>query len=756
MEYDHSGHQTKLIDKNAGTTEYRYSIFKELMYQKDANNNAYEMSYDQLGRIIAKQELISGQTTHYTYVANGNGINQLEKTKESTHNISETYTYDNINRVIQLKETIDNQDYNTDYVYDTYSNLVATTSPSGFRVDKHYTEHGYLDQVKHGNQTIWEATAMNAYLQYTETSKGNGLSTIKSYNAHGLPTAYVVSDPSVQNLSFTFDLKNGNLLSREDMTQGLLETFEYDPLNRLIQTKLNGTTHFNMEYAKNGNISAKTDAGNYSYDGSKINAVASVSNPNTNISLLQQDITYTIFNSPKKITEDNHQLSLIYGPNEQRIKTIATDGTNTTTKYFLGDYEKIIDGASGTITEVNYIAGGDGLTAMYVQKNGIGEMHHVYTDHLGSILTVTDDAGEIEVKQNFDAWGRDRNPSTWDYAGANKVGNHNGFEWLHRGYTEHEHLSNFDLINMNGRVYDPILARMLSPDNYVQSPLNTQSYNRYSYVINNPLKYTDPSGEIWGWIGAAVSITWIYLKGVNDNGGNINLTQWSGTDANGNPLFYNFGVSIGGGGVNAIGFGLNSGSPTPNVFINMQPNLSTPGNNFSYVDASRFEPSYDFPAMREINPDYFNAKHAGNGGGSGEGRGIVMGGITGTLSLGIIGGSIELGLAMDGKDNIRPYVTLEHATGFDLSVGGVLNLHTPKGPGKLSFNDIEGYGESYNAALGPLDYTYGGNSLYQNSWTPDSHSNSFNIFKTEGFGVSVGTPIGTTYNKGNTWIFGKP
>ncbi len=63
-----------------------------------------------------------------------------------------------------------------------------------------------------------------------------------------------------------------------------------------------------------------------------------------------------------------------------------------------------------------------------------------------------------------------------------------------RGYTFHEHLPQFALINMNGRVYDPVLGRFLSPDPYVQAPTNTQNYNRYSYCINNPLKYVDLSG----------------------------------------------------------------------------------------------------------------------------------------------------------------------------------------------------------------------------------------------------------------------
>ncbi len=64
-----------------------------------------------------------------------------------------------------------------------------------------------------------------------------------------------------------------------------------------------------------------------------------------------------------------------------------------------------------------------------------------------------------------------------------------------RGFTGHEHIDLFDLVNMDGRVYDPRLGRFLSPDPYVQDPTYSQSLNRYTYCINNPLKYTDPTGE---------------------------------------------------------------------------------------------------------------------------------------------------------------------------------------------------------------------------------------------------------------------
>jgi RHS repeat-associated protein len=125
---------------------------------------------------------------------------------------------------------------------------------------------------------------------------------------------------------------------------------------------------------------------------------------------------------------------------------------------------------------------------------GAGYAHYyTYTDHLGSILTLTDEQGNTVLSQSFDAWGRDRDPATWiNLPSFGGVGG-GSFEWLNRGYTGHEHLRTFGIINMNGRLYDPALGRMLSPDNYVQG--GSQGENRYSYVLNNPLKYSDPSGE---------------------------------------------------------------------------------------------------------------------------------------------------------------------------------------------------------------------------------------------------------------------
>lgn len=116
----------------------------------------------------------------------------------------------------------------------------------------------------------------------------------------------------------------------------------------------------------------------------------------------------------------------------------------------------------------------------------------------------------------YDPWGRRRNPDNW-------AENDNRTTWLvNRGYTGHEHLDAFGIINMNGRVYDPLTASFFSPDPYVQAPDNWMSFNRYSYCLNNPLIYTDPNGEFWWYVVAGII------------GGTINVvTHWDEVSSGG-------------------------------------------------------------------------------------------------------------------------------------------------------------------------------------------------------------------------------
>lgn len=171
------------------------------------------------------------------------------------------------------------------------------------------------------------------------------------------------------------------------------------------------------------------------------------------------------------------------------------------TRYYAGPgYEKDLKVGSPD-RDIHYIDSPAGLIAIVVREGGNDTYHYVYTDHLGTILTTTDNAGQVETvaEQNFDAWGRRRNPTTWAYTAVT-----NPPDWLYRGYTSHEQLDLFGLINMNGRLYDPAVGRVLSPDNFVQDPFSTQGFNRYAYGLNNPLKYTDPDGQFIHIIVGAV------------------------------------------------------------------------------------------------------------------------------------------------------------------------------------------------------------------------------------------------------------
>jgi len=108
-------------------------------------------------------------------------------------------------------------------------------------------------------------------------------------------------------------------------------------------------------------------------------------------------------------------------------------------------------------------------------------------------ITITDSEGVVEQELSYDAWGNLRDPNTWIRLWSDPIYEEPMFD---RGYTGHEHLYAFGLINMNGRCYDPMMSSFLSVDAYVQSPDNSQNFNRYAYCLNNPLKYIDPSGWV--------------------------------------------------------------------------------------------------------------------------------------------------------------------------------------------------------------------------------------------------------------------
>ncbi|MEA9413813.1 RHS repeat-associated core domain-containing protein [Flavobacterium sp. PL02] len=211
------------------------------------------------------------------------------------------------------------------------------------------------------------------------------------------------------------------------------------------------------------------------------------------------NISYNTFKSPVQIEEIGvDKLSFVY--NDSNDRSVMYYGglqvdklQRPLRKYYSADGSMEIkqNTVTGILDFVSYI-GGDGYSApLALKSNGTTQNYlYLHRDYQGSILLITDQTATVLEKRLFDAWGN-----------IVKVENGSGIilkglTLLDRGYTGHEHLQSVGLVNMNGRLYDAKLHRFLQPDNYVQDPSNTQNFNRYGYCWNNPLKYTDPSGEI--------------------------------------------------------------------------------------------------------------------------------------------------------------------------------------------------------------------------------------------------------------------
>ena len=389
---------------------------------------------------------------------------------------------------------------------------------------------------------LWEPLDNNGRGQLTDYALGNGLFTHKGYDEFGLLNE--ISTKGVQNLAYNFNPITGNLIERSangQMLNPLTERFEYDTdvlNNRLMSWEVAGLPHYRIDYANNGNIMRKEDVNNFDDSQSKykygkstgFHAVQEIVNPIDDYfqeAKYAQAIEYNGFDKVKRIFQAipnkdkqpyNNELIFTYGIDQLRKKTnLIVNGVLMQTKLYIGgDFEIEETKMDGNKRYLHYINGGDGLFAIYVKNTrGSDSLYYIHKDHLGSIETITDDRGQVLAKYNYDPWGRKRNPDTWDYEESPYP---NIFS---RGYTMHEHLDLFGLINMNGRLYDSRLGRMLSPDPYLQNPDNLQNYNRYSYVLNNPLKYTDPSGYIQkpiGWNAGSGGALYVNYHGFRGGG----------------------------------------------------------------------------------------------------------------------------------------------------------------------------------------------------------------------------------------------
>ena len=182
---------------------------------------------------------------------------------------------------------------------------------------------------------------------------------------------------------------------------------------------------------------------------------------------LWDKIAYTSFNKISSIKCGESNLNIFYGVDKQRAVAVQTDKNGTETRYYFGNLYELVD-KNGRNTEKCYIFA-DGKAVAFVEKasdKSESSVFYFHRDHLGSVQSYTDSEGKLVQELSYDAWGRRRNPDTWEY-----YDNIADAEALDRyGFGGHEHLPSFGLINMNARLYNPLLGRFISPDPYVQAP----------------------------------------------------------------------------------------------------------------------------------------------------------------------------------------------------------------------------------------------------------------------------------------------
>jgi len=308
------------------------------------------------------------------------------------------------------------------------------------------------------------------------------------------------------------------------------ESFTYDKLNRLETICTNGVIS-KMEYDPHGRILSKqadgrevfTDAKYETIDANGLPKPHAISSATINKEILVEShrIEYTTFDKVRLIEGPVGMAEFAYGYDHQRVGMHTESGGMSSTKIYLSNCEIINDGWGNTTT-LTYLSCPTGVFAVVEDGSEGSNIHYIYKDHLGSWTTITDHEGNIEQEQSYDAWGNTRDPFTWSGQLFLKP-------MFDRGFTGHEYLYGFDLINMNGRMYDPVLSSFLSVDSYVQDPDNSQNFNRYAYCLNNPLKYTDPSGEVAvvDDIIAAAIVGAIINGFVQTASGNVqNFGQW--------------------------------------------------------------------------------------------------------------------------------------------------------------------------------------------------------------------------------------
>ena len=522
-------------DMDMGTWTFTRDALGEKTLWTDAKGQNFSETYDALSRPLTRSE--PDYFTQWTYgsSASSHNIGKLQSVCTGTGSspssctgnpgYAESETYDSDGRQSQRTITLPGASgtFTYTWAYNATTGLLNTLTypasyPSTYSLQLQYAyAEGYLYSITDisdtPNVTVWTNNAMNPARQITEETLGNGIVTNRSYDAVtgwlGTDESGVGGGSGVKNLAFLYD-EMGDVSQRQDNNLGLTENAYYDNDYRLTSTTLGGTQNLSVTYDDTmGNITSRSDVAggaSWTYSTTQKHAVTEAGSSsyqysydaNGNATARQgNSIVWSSYNYPTTVNAGSgstaETVAFSYGPDRKRWQQMYTgNGTSETTNY-VGGLMEVVSSAS-TTTYRHYVYAGSEPVAVYARSSAGNTFSYVLSDHQGSNSDLTNSSGTSIVNESFTPFGQRRNPTTWSGAASNSdLTTAAGI--TRQGYTFQTQLGLWMGMNhMNGRVEDAITGRMLSADPHVPDRTNPQSYNRYTYVNNNPLTATDPSG----------------------------------------------------------------------------------------------------------------------------------------------------------------------------------------------------------------------------------------------------------------------
>lgn len=543
MTYDIQGRKTSMNDPDMGVWTYQYNGLGELVSQIDAKGQVTQMTYDELGRMESRTTDFGGtnpETSYWHYDGTDEydeiGALRLEVGPDGSRT---SYYYDDLGRAFLTLERVrvatgTTKDFKYFYsfsAFDEYSRVVRSSRHwrpveleddtfnlhygwLSFGTFTAYNERSFVTHVKDNTEKYWwSAPVYNAHGQLESYQVGDNLVTSMTYDARDqtlktIKTGTTSNPTSLQDAAYTFD-DLGNLTERKQKLGGgsnpmLVENIVYDRLNRMTSSQVVSGPQLTASYNELGNILTKSGVGSYTYgqNGAGPHAVTTAGtntysyDANGNLTQKNSDtITWTSFNKVSEINNGNNASKFTYCANHNRITQIIRENSADKRRkiYAVGleQDEAIVNGNWQTTKTKIYIGTPGGTVGVHEHLTDYTSNDYYFLkDHLGSVIATVDASNDSIVEQySFDSWGQRRDYTDWIGAPPQSQ----DFK-TDRGFTGHEMLDEVGLIHMNGRIYDAEIGRMLSADPNIPSASNLQSYNRYSYVLNNPLSYTDPSG----------------------------------------------------------------------------------------------------------------------------------------------------------------------------------------------------------------------------------------------------------------------